>query len=210
VADPQRAPEVLTVRERMRAWRFYDAVRTDQGAPARATRIGTRTFALSADGADLAAAVQTIREIGDGAGLDRAIDDAFEGAEIAVEATEGLFGLVMRQPGILRPLSVAELSDGTLRYLCLAAALMTPRPPPLIVLNEPETSLHPDLLPALGRLIVAAAASTQIIIVSHAPQLVEALVGGGALPLHLTKAFGETSADDHDRPPWNWPKRGSG
>lgn len=210
VADPQRAPEVLTVRERMRAWRFYDAVRTDQGAPARATRIGTRTFALSADGADLAAAVQTIREIGDGAGLDRAIDDAFEGAEIAVEATEGLFGLVMHQPGILRPLSVAELSDGTLRYLCLAAALMTPRPPPLIVLNEPETSLHPDLLPALGRLIVAAAASTQIIVVSHAPQLVEALVGGGALPLHLTKAFGETSADDHDRPPWNWPKRGSG
>jgi hypothetical protein len=55
-----------------------------------------------------------------------------------------------RQPP-LRRLSAAELSDGTLRYLLLVAALLTPRPPELLVLNEPETSLHPELLPALAR-----------------------------------------------------------
>ena len=49
----------------------------------------------------------------------------------------------MRQHGLLRLLRAAELSDGTLRYLLLVAALLTPRPPPLLVLNEPETSLHP-------------------------------------------------------------------
>jgi len=59
----------------------------------------------------------------------------------------------MKQHGLLRPLEATELSDGTLRYLLWIAALLTPRPPALMVLNEPETSLHPDLLAPLGRLI---------------------------------------------------------
>lgn len=86
-----------------------------------------------------------------------------------MEVQNGRFELQLQQRGLLRPLSAAELSDGTLRYLLWAAALLTPRPPELMVLNEPETSLHPDLLPALARLIHAAAKNTQIIVVSHAP-----------------------------------------
>ena len=58
---------------------------------------------------------------------------------------------------MLRPLTVAELSDGTLRFLLLVAALLTPRPPELMVLNEPESSLHPDLLPGLAQLVVTTA-----------------------------------------------------
>ena len=67
VADPQAAPELLALRERVRSWRFYDHVRTDSAAPARQPQIGTRTMVLSHDGADLAAALQTIAEIGDAA-----------------------------------------------------------------------------------------------------------------------------------------------
>src|SRR5690242_21730085 len=63
----------------------------------------------------------------------------------------------MREQGVLRPWKAAELSDGTLRYLLLVAALLSPRPQTLMILNEPETSLHPDLLPPLGRLIAQAA-----------------------------------------------------
>ena len=91
----------------------------------------------------------------------------------------------MRSPGLVQPafspsraaapLSAAELSDGTLRYLLLVAALLTPRPPSMMVLNEPETSLHPDLLPALARLIRHAAQHCQVWVVSHAPRLVAAL-----------------------------------
>jgi predicted ATPase len=58
--------------------------------------------------------------------------------------------------GLPRPLKTSELSDGTLRYLLLVAALLSPRPPALMILNEPETSLHPDLLPPLARLIAQA------------------------------------------------------
>ena len=64
-ADPRGALELLVLRERMRGWRFYDHFRSDAEAPARRPQVGTRTPVLSADGADLAAALQTIREIGD-------------------------------------------------------------------------------------------------------------------------------------------------
>ena len=64
-ADPRNTPELLMLREEMRSWRFYDHFRTDAAAPARVPQIGTHTPVLSHDGADLAAALQTIREIGD-------------------------------------------------------------------------------------------------------------------------------------------------
>ena len=70
-ADPRHTPEMLMLREEMRAWRFYDHFRTDALAPARLPQIGTHTPVLSHDGADLAAALQTIREIGDGEALER-------------------------------------------------------------------------------------------------------------------------------------------
>lgn len=152
-ADPHAAPEMLALREQMRSWRFYDHFRSDADAPARQPQLGTYTPVLANDGADLAAALQTIREIGDGEALDRAVDDAFPGARIQVRVNEDRFETLMHQHGLLRPLTAAELSDGTLRYLLWIAALLTPRPPALLVLNEPETSLHPDLLPALGRQI---------------------------------------------------------
>jgi predicted ATPase len=146
-ADPRQAPEVLRVREQIRSWRFYDHIRTDATAPARASQIGTRTLVLSPDGADLAAALQTMREIGDADALDQAIDLAFPGSQVTVESEGGgRLGLRLHQHGLLRSLSAAELSDGTLRYLLWAAALLAPRPAGLLVLNEPETSLHWQLL----------------------------------------------------------------
>jgi len=210
-ADPHAAPEMLTLREQMRSWRFYDHFRSDADAPARQPQLGTYTPVLANDGADLAAALQTIREIGDSSALDRAVDDAFPGARIQVRVNEDRFETLMHQHGLLRPLTAAELSDGTLRYLLWIAALLTPRPPALLVLNEPETSLHPDLLPALGRLIAQAARGSQIIVVSHAPRLIAALEDSNDLQsVVLEKRFGETriaNLDMSEIPHWAWPAR---
>ena len=210
-ADPQSAPEMLTLREQIRSWRFYDHFRTDAEAPARLPQIGTHTPVLGHDGADLAAAMQTIREIGDSAALDAAVEDAFPGSHIEVLHSDGRFEIAMQQHGLLRPLKAAELSDGTLRYLLWIAALLTPRPPELLVLNEPETSLHPDLLPALARLIGQAARHSQIIVVSHASRLIAALEGErDCNTLQLEKEFGETRIAGQGRldvPPWQWPPR---
>jgi predicted ATPase len=205
--SPSDAPELLELRERMRGWRFYDHLRTDRQAASRVPQIGTRTTVLSDDGSDLAAAVQTIFEIGDVEGFNDVIDDAFPGSAVDIRATDGMFELSLRQKGLLRPLRAAELSDGTLRYLLLTAALLTPRPPTLMVLNEPETSLHRDLLPALARLIVRASAQSQIIVVTHAAPLVEALAGEGAKCFGLRKEFGETFVDAAEHVRWEWPAR---
>ncbi len=211
IADPRNAPEMLALRESIRAWRFYDHFRTDADAPARSPQIGTHTPVLGNDGSDLAAAIQTIREIGDGSALDAAVSDAFPGSRISVVTNLGRFFLTMEQHGLLRPLGVAELSDGTLRYLLWVAALLTPRPPAMMVLNEPETSLHPDLLPALARLIKQASEHSQVIVVTHASLLISALTEQtGCHSITLEKTFGETSissANDSDLPAWNWPSR---
>ena len=208
-AHPREAPELLELRDRMRNWRFFDHLRTDRDAPARKPHPGTRTPVLADDGADLAATIETIREIGDGAAFDAVIADAFPGAAVAVTVADGLFEVTMRQPGLLRPLRAAELSDGTLRYLLLAAALLSPRPPDLLVLNEPETSLHPDLLAPLARLIGQAAKRSQVIVVAHGPGLVAPLsTTRGCEAIVLDKRLGETIvAGDETVPAWTWPSR---
>ncbi len=206
-ANPEDGAELLLLRERLRDWRFYDHFRTDGEAPARRRQVGTRTPVLSSDGADLAAAIATIQEIGIEGELEAAIDDAFPGASVDVVVTDGYFEVEMRQKGLLRPLRTAELSDGTLRYLLLVAALLSPRPPSLMILNEPETSLHPDLLPALARLIAKASQRAQLVVVSHAVSLVAALQAAGASEIVLTKELGETVVPGQDRQIWNWPTR---
>ena len=206
-SDPIEAPELLGLRERMRNWRFYDYFRTDSEAPARRPQIGTRTPVLAGDGSDLAAAVATIREIGNADEMDAAIADAFPGATLEVGGVDAHFELELGQHGLLRPLKAAELSDGTLRYLLLTAALLTPRPPELMILNEPETSLHPDLLAPLARLIARASGRSQIIVVSHAQSLVSALRGEGAREIVLGKQLGETIVDGEEAPVWHWPSR---
>jgi predicted ATPase len=210
-ADPRATPELLLLREEMRSWRFYDQFRADLEAPARLPQIGTHTPVMSNDGSDFAAALQTILEIGDPQALADSVQDAFPGASLSVAQSGNRFEVEMQQHGLLRPLRAAEFSDGTLRYLLWIAALLTPRPPSLLVLNEPETSLHPDLLPALARLIGRAAERSQVIVVSHAPRLIAALEEQrGCHSIPLDKELGETriaDADRLDRPAWHWPVR---
>src|SRR5262249_52043134 len=146
ITEPHKFAIASTVRQQFLSWRFFHHFRTDGDAPSRHPQVAVRTPMLSHDGSDLAAAFRTIIEIGDDAGLKSAIDEAFPGARLDVEANDIRMSVLLHMPGFQRPFRATELSDGMLRYLCLVAALMTPRPPPLIALNEPETSIHPDLL----------------------------------------------------------------
>lgn len=210
-ADPQDAPEMLTLRESIRAWRFYDHFRTDAAAPARSPQVGTYTPVLCDDGADIAAALETIRKFGDREALDATVADAFPASQLVISANSGRYSLQMKQHGLLRALDGAELSDGTLRYILWIAALLTTRPPALMVLNEPETSLHPSLLAPLARLIARAATKSQVIVVTHAPPLIAALNEQPEChSIQLEKTFGETNIVGGKRmslPPWQWPSR---
>lgn len=206
-ADPVDGLELLMIRERMKAWRFYDNLRTDRDAPARAPQVTTYCPIMSGDGSDLASAIVTICAIGDREAFADSIEDAFPGAEVDVGG-EDLASIQMRQPGLLRPLGAAELSDGTLRYLLLVSALLSPRPPNIMVLNEPEVSLHPSLLAPLARLLVKASERCQIVVVSHSEPLIHELtVEQSAHRINLTKQLGQTTVEGHDQPRWVWPKR---
>jgi predicted ATPase len=74
-----------------------------------------------------------------------------------------------------RSVPAHRLSDGTLRYLCLLAILLDPGPAPLVVIEEPELGLHPDILATLRDLIVAASERTQLIVTTHSTQMVDAM-----------------------------------
>lgn len=210
IADPTTAPEVINLREQIRSWRFYDHFRTDADASVRSPQLGTRTPVLHHDGRDLAAALRTIIEIGDQQALHEAVADAFPGAKLQIDRLDGgRFAVLLRQDGLLRPLTAQELSDGTLRYMLWVAALLTPRPPPLMILNEPENSLHPDLLPALAKLIRQAAKASQIWVVSHSTRLVASLEQDAHCnSIALEKNLGRTQINGQgmlDAPAWKWP-----
>jgi predicted ATPase len=206
--DKAYCRDVDFFRARLANWRFYDYFRVDRDAPARKPQVSVRTPILSDDGTDLAAALQTIRELGDGVGLNRAIEDAFDQAQLSISDTGGGLVVKLDQRGMMRTLDVSELSDGTLRYLMLCAALLSPRPPELLILNEPESSLSPTLIEPLGRLIARASIDSQIIVVTHSKVLATALEGAGANMIALEKDRGETVVTCDEGPPaWKWPTR---
>ena len=136
-----------------------------------------------------------IRE--DTSDLDEAVADAFPGAHLVIPGPgrHASFGLVFPDYP-KRVFEASELSDGTLRFLALAGALLAYRLPPFIALNEPETSLHPDLLDPLARMIVKASRRTQVWLVTHSERLADAIADyGGASPRLVIKRDGATWID---------------
>ena len=140
--------------------------------------------------------------------FERSLDEAFPGAILIINKTRNALRLAMQYPGIERPLDASELSDGTLQYLCLLASLYSLNAPPLLVLNEPETSVHPDLFEPLARLLVSASEESQIWITTHSSELSDYILDlTGYSPIVLEKVNGETRLvgvklgdhpDDHD------------
>ena len=195
IAEPHRYPYLVNLRDTLQRWRFYHQFRTDEGALIRQPQVGTFTPALAHDGRDLAAACATILELGDGERLLQSIRRGLHGAELGIGyvSEQARFRVQLTTPGLLRPLEAAELSDGTLRFLCLVAALLSPRLPPLLALNEPETSLHPDLIEPLAELIVEASQRSQLWIVTHSTKLAEAIERqSGVAAVRLALREGET------------------
>jgi predicted ATPase len=157
-------PEADAVRHILSAWRFYHGFRTDSDSPLRRPGLAVTAPTLDADGGNLGAVFATLKHIrGDTTDLDAAVDQAFPGARLQIPMPERNASFAMVFPEVPHhPFGQAELSDGTLQFLALLGALLAYRLPPFIALNEPEASLHPDLLPALARAMGKAAERSQV------------------------------------------------
>jgi predicted ATPase len=192
--EPQKFPELSALRRELSCWRFYHEFRTDLHSPLRQPQLATMTPVMSDDGSDLTAALATIRAMGNGKELvDESIENAFPGSKLYIRSIDNELTMVMSTPGVYRQMDAREFSDGTLQYLCLLAALMTSRPAPFVVLNEPETSIHPDLLGPLAQLIISASKRSQILLTTHSKELANLIKAKGrAQIVELEKNLGAT------------------
>ncbi len=170
--DADRFPALEYIRRELLGWRFYHSFRTEPGSPLRNSCLAVATPSLAADGHDLAAVFATLYHLrGDAKAVEQAIEEAMPGARLLVEVDKVRASFSLKFADQPRAFGAHEISDGTLRYLCLVGALCSYRLPEFIALNEPETSLHPDLIPALARLIARASQRTRVWVVTHSKTL---------------------------------------
>lgn len=218
--EPHLFPDLSILRQEFLSWRFYHHFRTDINSPLRRDQIPTFTPVLSHDGGDLPSALASIIFSGGEDLLYDHLDAAFPGSKLKIEmkpdhrARNVTFTL--QSPDFDRPFSARELSDGTMQYMCLLAALLTERPPNLMVLNEPETSLHPDLMAPLAELLVEASKHSQLIVTTHSVELAEHIKNSASIkPIELEKIGGATNVvgsrllDNYDYGSENDPEYGS-
>ena len=118
--------------------------------------------------------------------------------DITCPVTGGTVGLYLEETDN-RTIPATRLSDGTLRYLCLLAVLLHPDPPPLVVIEEPELGLHPDLLPKLTDLLRVASERMQLIVTTHSDVLVDALTEVPASVVVCEKHDGQTQVRRLDK-----------
>ena len=160
-------------------WMIYQDIRTDQNAPIRQAPVSRLEQRVSPDGQNLINVLHTLYT------SDRRFKQDINNGMYAAfgadfdELTFGPAGdqriqMRIRWKTLKRDQSTTDLSDGTLRFLFLLTVLATPNPPPLIAIDEPETGLHPSMLPIIAEYAVEAATRTQVIFTTHSDQFLSA------------------------------------
>jgi len=91
----------------------------------------------------------------------------------AKKGEKEVVNLSWKQKGSDYPMQPYHFSDGTIRFICLATALLQPNPPTTVVIDEPELGLHPYAIEILAELVKAASESTQVIVSTQSPQLID-------------------------------------
>lgn len=124
-------------------------------------------LALALNGLEKTAAHEKIRE------LLRELKETY--VDYITRILFGRVGLELLESPFESPLPAQRLSDGTLRFLALAAILFQPTPPPLICLEEPELGMHPDMIRMVAKMIIDAASRTQLIVTTHSEFLLTSL-----------------------------------
>lgn len=156
--------------------RIYREFRTGQGSPARSGISTSAPREALADGTDNLALV--LLQLDFFGGHDRIRDylrrfcERFEDVKISVG--EGMARTYLREANLEEMLSAVRMSDGTLKFLSLLAALFNPKPPPLMCIEEPEVGLHPDALQLVAEALIEASESMQLIVTTHSEALVDA------------------------------------
>jgi len=160
-------------------WKIYQDFHTHREAEIRAPQVTRAETQVSTDGQNLIPVLHSLctsnrdfeHEIT--TAMQAAFGDDFEKL-VFPPAADQRIQMRIRWRSLKREQSTADLSDGTLRFLLLLAILANPSPPPLIAIDEPETGLHPSMLPIVAEYARDAATRSQVILTTHSPELLDA------------------------------------
>ncbi|MFL5358038.1 AAA family ATPase [Archangium sp.] len=169
-----------SVRAFVSGWRFYPGFDVSRGAVLRRPVPSEPEPVLAPDGSNLSAVLfhlmvehpERWREL---EALLRAVLPSFHALSVKPRGGPGTVIGVWREAGVREELTLAHLSDGTLRLLCLAALCLSPLLAPLVGLDGPELGLPPRALPVLASLLRRASEASQVLVATHSPELLAGL-----------------------------------
>ena len=157
----------------------YHVLDVGQRAPIKLPQQLRPTTLPGQNGEDLAPFLYNLRETDHG--KYESVEDAlkvvfpkFEALGFPVVAT-GMISMTWKEKTFRNPFNMNELSEGTLRFLWLVSLLQSPDLPTITMIDEPEVSMHPELLSLLSDLMREASNRTQIIVATHSDRLVRFL-----------------------------------
>ena len=176
---PKMFQEPEDFRNRLSSSTFYHVLNVDPRSPVRLPQPMRPATLPGRNGEELVSCLFYLRE------TERtrfeAIEDALRTAFPRFDRLDfppvaaGTLALAWRETGFSQPLYMHQLSEGTLRFLWLATLLQSPGLTALTLLDEPEVSLHPELLSLLADLLREASTRTQLIVATHSDRLIRFL-----------------------------------
>ena len=176
--DPDQYPEITYLGDQYKQFKLYREWNMGRNtAPRLPQPVDQPNDFLAEDASNLGLVLNSLERTWDtkdtlNAHLSRFYDQ-YKDYSVSVEG--GTVQIFLREKTLHEWVPATRLSDGTLRFLCLASILCHPSPPPLICIEEPEIGLHPDILPMIAEMLIESSHRTQIIVTTHSDILVDAL-----------------------------------
>ena len=170
---------VAEFQKELAAWKTHQDFLTHREAPIRTPQVTRAETQLTSDGQNLIAVLHSLYtadrdfETEINTAMQAAFGEDFDKL-VFPPAADGRVQLRVRWKSLRREIPAGDLSDGTLRFLFLLAALANPNPPPLIAIDEPETGLHPSMLPIVAEYARDAATRSQVILTTHSAAFLDA------------------------------------
>ena len=170
---------VAEFQKELTAWKIHQDFLTHREAPIRTPQVTRAETQLTSDGQNLIAVLHSLYtadrdfETEINTAMQAAFGEDFDKL-VFPPAADGRVQLRVRWRSLRREIPAGDLSDGTLRFLFLLAALANPNPPPLIAIDEPETGLHPSMLPIVAEYARDAATRSQVILTTHSAAFLDA------------------------------------